>query len=1291
MTVTAGNGAQRFSMVRLSGTTHHMNTDQRFIPVSSVDNGNGTFTLTMNANANVLIPGNYWLFAVSSTGVPSVGETVQVLRSLAVVGPVDSDGDGVPDSQDAFPNDPNEWADTDGDGYGDNGDAFPNDPNEWFDSDGDGIGDNADPTPYGNAFRYYRFTATQLRDGAADSIQIAELAFYRAGTRTFATSVSNPGGNNPAAETPDMADDGLTNTKWLDFNKGSLVYDFGSNVVLDRYELTTANDVIGRDPIRWTIEGQNPGGAWVLLDDRTSIDFPTPTDRFTAFGNLNINLAVTPLPQAPRNSTTIRRRAKPGHRPRLEREPGQRFSLGVGCGGYAHSGDHCGQRALVPREGPGGRPHVRRQQGRRDDHHHQHAVVGYRRDDFASVRLSAARPCLQRQRYGVLRRARGIGSGRKAPHQRQCSPRLDATDRAPTAHRHHLRRPRACWSATSLRRRRPARVRVLSMSRRRPVRSSRSTLCRWCPPGAIGLPFDGRQLSESQGPGLPNYLNAPTFSFDGRYAYVPSKKDNVASGVLRGVAGMTFDGTVRANASRIDILTGTEDPLFRADFDNSSVGTGAAMTGDDRYLLTALETSRELAVYDIVNNSELTRLPTGRAPQGVAVSSDGSWAYVHNFMDRSISRIDLTEILETELPGGRVIGTHSVVQTEALTAQVLLGKQLFYDAQDDRLAQDDYMSCASCHNDGGTDGRVWDLGVLGEGLRETISLRGTGQGHGPLHWTANFDEVQDFEGQIRMLARGTGLMSDADFTRTSAPLGPPKAGLSADLDALAAYLASLTEMPLSPLRASPTSMDSDGQAGQVLFFSEGCDSCHALPNLTDSAPGTIHNIGTIVSANEMGVVTGFDTPTLFGAWMTPPYLHDGSAATLQDAINAHVNVSLTSAQVDSLASFIEQVDPSDPLAPSPPPPPPPPPPPACAMEEDFESGSSGWTTSGSCTTGTFVFGTPTQITNSGVVTQVGGTPDGTTAAFTAVNSSAGVNDVDRGECVLTSPVVSVAQASTLSALYFHGQRDTGDDANGDYFEFEMSTDGGTTFTSIVSIGDVRTQAAWANVMSAVPAGASVQLRLRVSDGPGAGDLIEAGLDAVSICPSTPPPPPPPPPPPGSCALQETFENGSPGWTTGGNCATGTFVVGTPTQVVNSGVVTQAEGDVTPNGTNAAFTAVNFGGAGRDDVDRGECIFTSPLVSVGAASTLSAWYFHGQRDTGDDATGDYFELEVSTDGGASYASVVSIGDVQNEATWTNATSQIAAGSSVLLRIRVSDGPNAGDLVEAGLDDVTICPN
>jgi hypothetical protein len=60
----------------------------------------------------------------------------------------DTDGDGVVDSLDAFPDDPDETVDTDQDGVGDNGDPWPEDPEEWADSDGDGHGDNSDAYPH---------------------------------------------------------------------------------------------------------------------------------------------------------------------------------------------------------------------------------------------------------------------------------------------------------------------------------------------------------------------------------------------------------------------------------------------------------------------------------------------------------------------------------------------------------------------------------------------------------------------------------------------------------------------------------------------------------------------------------------------------------------------------------------------------------------------------------------------------------------------------------------------------------------------------------------------------------------------------------------------------------------------------------------------------------------------------------------------------------------------------------------------------------------------------------------
>ncbi|GAB4195832.1 MAG: hypothetical protein Tsb002_28660 [Wenzhouxiangellaceae bacterium] len=179
----------------------------------------------------------------------------------------------------------------------------------------------------------------------------------------------------------------------------------------------------------------------------------------------------------------------------------------------------------------------------------------------------------------------------------------------------------------------------------------------------------------------------------------------------------------------------------------------------------------------------------------------------------------------------------------------------------------------------------------------------------------------------------------------------------------------------------------------------------------------------------------------------------------------------------------------------------------------------------------------------------------------------------------------------------------------------------------------------------------------------------------------------PPPPPPSCSVAQDFDSGASGWTSGGDCATGSFELGTPTAVSNGGVTTQVAGDHTSGSGNALFTATNSS-AGVDDVDGGTCTLQSPLFTVGEASTLSLWYFHGQRDAGDDAA-DGFDIELSTDGGASFNSLVSIGDVISNAAWTETSAAIAAGASVQLRILASDGPNAGDLIEAGIDDLSIC--
>ncbi len=71
-------------------------------------------------------------------------------------------------------------------------------------------------------------------------------------------------------------------------------------------------------------------------------------------------------------------------------------------------------------------------------------------------------------------------------------------------------------------------------------------------------------------------------------------------------------------------------------------------------------------------------------------------------------------------------------------------------------------------------------------------------------------------------------MTNAQFNAgtRSQPLGDAKAGLSADLDALAAYVASLNAFAPSPLRNADGTLTAAATAGKQVFQAKNCASCH---------------------------------------------------------------------------------------------------------------------------------------------------------------------------------------------------------------------------------------------------------------------------------------------------------------------------------------------------------------------------------------------------------------------------------------------------------------------------------
>ena len=156
-------------------------------------------------------------------------------------------------------------------------------------------------------------------------------------------------------------------------------------------------------------------------------------------------------------------------------------------------------------------------------------------------------------------------------------------------------------------------------------------------------------------------------------------------------------------------------------------------------------------------------------------------------------------------------------------------------------------------------------------------------------------------------------MTDPDFADTMDPLGLPKAGRSADLDALAAYVASLATFPPSPFRNPDGSMTLAARRGQELFTRLDCQSCHTPPSYTD---GLRHDVGTIQPSSGLGIGqplpgVGFETQTLRAQWLSPHYLHNGQAQRLEQVLNsaAHGGTDQLSAQQRRwLTAYLLQIE-----------------------------------------------------------------------------------------------------------------------------------------------------------------------------------------------------------------------------------------------------------------------------------------------------------------------------------------------------------------------------------------------
>ncbi|MBM4368295.1 MAG: PKD domain-containing protein, partial [Deltaproteobacteria bacterium] len=417
------------------------------------------------------------------------------------------------------------------------------------------------------------------------------------------------------------------------------------------------------------------------------------------------------------------------------------------------------------------------------------------------------------------------------------------------------------------------------------------------------LAIDPGPDSDTDARGLPSQLGALAGSPDGRDLVVGGAKANIERGLERDGQAYTFETASRAVLRRLDATTGAE--LADADFDNRDlVGAVAYSPLGDRLFVAHYGTG----VVDILDPWRLTRLgglqSVGVGLDGLVATDDTLWVLAS--VSGEIIAYDIrTPGAETEL------ARYPLWDDDPLGDEARLGAITFAFAGDPRMSKDGYLSCASCHFGGGTDARTWDFTDRGEGFRDTQALFAM-PSDGPFHWSANFDELQDFENAIRAHQSGTGFMDDGDFATAEDPLGSPKEGYAEELDALATYIRGLSaSAPRSPHREDDGSYTTSALAGRDIFYAEGCDTCHAGPESTDAgwnADGTpiLHDVGTIIATSGQragGELTGLRTPSLRGLFATAPYLHDGRAATLEEALAEH---GLDSSP--ELVSFLLQIE-----------------------------------------------------------------------------------------------------------------------------------------------------------------------------------------------------------------------------------------------------------------------------------------------------------------------------------------------------------------------------------------------
>ena len=248
----------------------------------------------------------------------------------------------------------------------------------------------------------------------------------------------------------------------------------------------------------------------------------------------------------------------------------------------------------------------------------------------------------------------------------------------------------------------------------------------------------------------------------------------------------------------------------------------------------------------------IERIPLGgKGARSVAVRPDGKTVAAGLYFSGQVAAVSTD--------GLKVASRLQLVGRDEQTPQ-RWGEMLFFDG--DRCFQN-WLSCGTCHPDGRADGLNWDL--LNDGIGNPKNTRS-------LLWSGKTPPVMSLGVRAKM-----EIAVEAGFKYIQFVM--PGEG---EVEAVSAYIDSL-EPRLSPYLTAEGQLTPLARQGKAIFESDAaaCAKCHPGPLWTDLKS---YDVGTRARLDRND---RFDTPTLVEMWRTGPFLHHGSAVTLDDVLDAH--------------------------------------------------------------------------------------------------------------------------------------------------------------------------------------------------------------------------------------------------------------------------------------------------------------------------------------------------------------------------------------------------------------------